>query len=108
MVTYRAAGPSESLIKELCEGFCLYNTVAVAALLVWASRMLQIEIALVLLTGNGIEHILFDRSDIMYISLHRYVQKQHFAVVSLSLPDTVLVHPHTAHKVHPLYVYLIT
>ena len=76
-VSYRAAGSSDCLIMELCKGLCLYNTVAVAAVLVWTSKVFQIEIALVLLTGNGIEHILFDRSDIMYISLHRYVQKQH-------------------------------
>ena len=30
------------------------------------------------------------------------------AVLCLTLPDTVFVHPHTAHEVHSLSVYLIT
>ena len=53
-------------------GFCFYNNVAVAAL---AARRSGAECVLVLdwdvHHGNGIEEILYERPDIMYISLHR-------------------------------------
>ncbi|CAL5221680.1 g3914 [Coccomyxa viridis] len=54
-------------------GFCFYNNVAVAAMA--ARQEPGIERVLVLdwdvHHGNGIESILYDRPDIMYISLHR-------------------------------------
>jgi acetoin utilization deacetylase AcuC-like enzyme len=53
-------------------GFCFYNNVAVAAL---AARAAGANRVLVLdwdvHHGNGIEHILYKRPDVMYISLHR-------------------------------------
>ena len=55
-------------------GFCLFNNIAVAA--DFALRELGLKRVLVLDPdvhhGNGTQHIYYDRSDVMYVSSHRF------------------------------------
>ena len=66
--------PGHHAEKSRAMGFCIFNNVAVAA--EWALRKGLAERVLIfdpdLHHGNGTQHIFYQRSDVFYISVHRY------------------------------------
>ena len=62
------------LKKSLIPGFCLFNNVAIAAEYALQRHNLQ-KVAILdfdVHHGNGTQHSFYDRSDVFYLSLHRY------------------------------------
>ena len=66
-------------VDESC-GFCFFNTTAVAAR--YAEKVYGIQKVLILdwdiHHGNGIQHIFYEDSNVLYISVHRFDNGEYF------------------------------
>lgn len=66
-------------VDESC-GFCFFNTTAIAAR--YAEKVHGIQKVLILdwdiHHGNGIQHIFYEDSNVLYISVHRFDNGEYF------------------------------